>query len=188
MARKTRACVVCGYLVDGMDSQICTRCAALTGQSTTPYHEDAETMPSHVTSKETPKTSSKAPSNAQQYTRKILIVAEPNKQMRDLTIWLRDAGYDCAEAHDGPAALKEITRYKPNFMIVDVLLDGIMSLDFIKKIRKLEGDERFIPIIILSDHPEMELYFKPAQIVGYLRAPSQQKKVLDMIRSLDLKS
>jgi len=89
----------------------------------------------------------------------------------------------CGEAEEAAAALQAITTTRPDFLIVDISLNGPDGLDLLKSIRA-----RFpnLPVLILSMHDE-SIYAERALRAGaqgYIMKQEATEKVLVAVRQI----
>ncbi|MCX8129821.1 MAG: response regulator transcription factor [Clostridia bacterium] len=77
---------------------------------------------------------------------KILIVDDEISICDLLKITLKSEGYEVETSHDGLDALKRIQAFKPDLMILDLMLPGMNGFDICKKVTLEEP----IPIIMLT--------------------------------------
>src|SRR5271168_5053718 len=89
----------------------------------------------------------------------------------------------CGEAEEAATALQAITSTRPDFLIVDISLNGPDGLDLLKSIRL-----RFpnLPVLILSMHDE-SIYAERALRAGangYIMKQEATEKVLIAVRQI----
>ena len=77
---------------------------------------------------------------------RILVVDDEHKISEMVSDYLHAVDFEVATAADGRAALSEIERFKPNLVVLDVMMPGLDGLDVIRKIRT----ESHIPVILLT--------------------------------------
>lgn len=89
--------------------------------------------------------------------KRILIIEDDAHIAEGLRLNLSLKGHDAAIALDGPAGLREWKEWRPDLIVLDIMLPGIDGLSILRNIR-LE-DER-LPILILSAKSEPEYRVK----------------------------
>ncbi|WP_024870529.1 response regulator [Tolumonas lignilytica] len=77
---------------------------------------------------------------------KILVVDDDLKLTSLLATYLGSHGYDVAVAHDGSAMFSKLSSFKPDLIILDLMLPGDDGLVLCKKIRL----DSSVPIIMLT--------------------------------------
>jgi CheY-like chemotaxis protein len=79
-----------------------------------------------------------------------LLIAEDDPNSRwVLCALLKRLGYDCRVAADGREALALVDQYRPDIILMDLMMPGINGLE---AIRRLKADEktRHIPVLVLT--------------------------------------
>jgi two-component system, OmpR family, KDP operon response regulator KdpE len=82
---------------------------------------------------------------------RVLVVDDEPAIRRFLRTSLRAEGYDVVEAETGEAALAEIRRRAPDFVMLDLGLPGIDGLEVIRRVR---GEGSAAPIIVLTSRAD----------------------------------
>lgn len=77
---------------------------------------------------------------------KILIVDDDENIAQLISLYLTKECYDTKIVNDGEAALLEYKRYKPNLILLDIMLPGVDGYQVCREIRAREN----VPIIMLS--------------------------------------
>ncbi len=79
-------------------------------------------------------------------TQRILVVDDEHKISDMVSDYLHAVDFEVATAADGKKALSEIESFKPDLVVLDVMMPGLDGLDVIRKIRS----ESQIPVILLT--------------------------------------
>lgn len=82
---------------------------------------------------------------------KILIVDDDNNIAELVSLYLTKECFDTHIVNDGEEALKEFDRYKPNLILLDLMLPGIDGYQVCREIRAKAN----VPIIMLSAKGEI---------------------------------
>lgn len=89
---------------------------------------------------------------------KILLVDDSISLRRTLTMQLRDQGHEVVDATDAQSALLAFTSFKPDLVLLDVVMPGADGYYVARQIRLLEAGQ-WTPIIFLSAKDgEMDLW------------------------------
>jgi DNA-binding response OmpR family regulator len=94
--------------------------------------------------------------------------------------------FDVEVAHDGAAGFDAITTFKPNVVILDLMLPTITGLDLLKKIRAHE-DLKQLPVIVFSNtylSNMVQEAWKAGATKCLSKASCTPKQVIDVVRSL----
>ncbi|OPY19240.1 MAG: Transcriptional regulatory protein YycF [Syntrophus sp. PtaB.Bin075] len=115
---------------------------------------------------------------------KILIIDDSPDIRALLARFLRKAGYDIAEAHDGEDGLRQVKVWKPDLILLDIVMPGI---DGYQVCRSIKGDScsRDIPVIFLSARSEAADKIKGLAIGGadYITKPFDRGEVMARIEN-----
>lgn len=79
-------------------------------------------------------------------TEKILIVDDDKNICEVINMYLQSTGYETKMVYDGKVAVDAFKDYKPNLVILDVMLPNMNGIDILKWIRK----EGTVPVIMLT--------------------------------------
>ena len=82
---------------------------------------------------------------------RILVVDDEPNIVNLLRIGLRYEGFSVAIAEDGPSALREVVRFRPHLIILDLMLPGIDGMEIAARLR---GDPDLL-IIMLTARDEI---------------------------------
>ncbi len=82
---------------------------------------------------------------------KILIVDDDVNIAELISLYLTKECFDTVIVHDGEAAIKQFADYKPNLVLLDLMLPGIDGYEVCREIRKTSS----VPIIMLSAKGEI---------------------------------
>jgi PAS domain S-box-containing protein len=69
--------------------------------------------------------------------RRILVVDDQQDSTDSLALFLRLRGHDVRTAPDGPSALEEIERYRPDVVFLDLGLPGMSGYDVARRVRMM---------------------------------------------------
>ncbi|MBA2323653.1 MAG: response regulator transcription factor [Pseudonocardiales bacterium] len=112
---------------------------------------------------------------------RILVVDDDPALSEMLSIVLRGEGFDTAVVSDGPRALPAVRDFRPDVVLLDLMLPGMNGIDVCRAIRSESG----VPIVMLtakSDTVDVVLGlesgaddyvikpFKPKELVARIRA------------------
>jgi two-component system chemotaxis response regulator CheY len=77
---------------------------------------------------------------------KILLVDDSSLARRSVRQMLESAGYEVVEAEDGLVALERYFLEKPDLVLLDLVMRGMMGLDVLQKLRQMDPDVRAIVV------------------------------------------
>ena len=113
----------------------------------------------------------------------ILIVDDNHNNLEVLSETLTRAGFQVAVAIDGESAIEQIEYYKPELILLDVMMPGIDGYQTCQRI-KSNPDTFDIPIIFMTALSDTEHKVKGFAIgaVDYITKPFQREEVLARVR------
>jgi CheY-like chemotaxis protein len=130
---------------------------------------------------------------------KILLVDDEPSILRTLEIALQHHGHEVCTAHCPDAALERVAAWRPDLVILDVMMpSGTEGFQTVWRIRQLDDEAlRAIPIVMatgLHEHTEMRFYpdetdgtYTPGEflpIQGWLDKPVRPQDLLAKIKQL----
>ena len=115
---------------------------------------------------------------------KILVVDDLLENLRLLATLLMEAGYDVRRSPDGTLALRNVPRFQPDLILLDIMMP---DMDGYEVCRRLKADEqtRDIPVIFLS---ALDLTFDKVKAfevgaVDYIHKPFHPAEVMARVKS-----
>ena len=116
--------------------------------------------------------------------RKILVVDDDRLNLRILGGILRGEGYLLAEGDSGERALELYAQFRPNLVLLDVMMPGIDGFETCRQLKRLYGD-KCAPVIFITAKNESDDVVEGlgAGGVDYLPKPFKAKEVIARIRS-----
>ncbi len=86
---------------------------------------------------------------------RILIVDDDEKNRMLLSIKMEREGYEVEQAENGVEGLERITRFKPDLVLMDVMMPEMDGYEALRRIKSKE-ETRYIPVIMLTGRTEVE--------------------------------
>ncbi len=113
----------------------------------------------------------------------ILIVDDNHNNLEVLSETLTKAGFQVAVAIDGENALEQIQYYKPELILLDVMMPGIDGYQTCQRI-KTNPDTFDIPVIFMTALTDTEHKVRGFALgaVDYITKPFQREEVLARVR------
>ncbi len=117
--------------------------------------------------------------------KRVLIVDDEKAIRIGLSKCIGAAGYETKEASDGYEALSMIERYRPQLIVLDVMMKGMSGLELCSLIKK-DSEKKEIKIIILSAKGQLKEQEKgfEAGADSYITKPFDYKELLKTIKKL----
>ncbi len=114
-------------------------------------------------------------------TAKILVIDDEPSVLNLVTAYLKAEGYEYFTAADGPSGLKAARAFKPDLVVLDVMLPGMDGIELLTQLRR-ESDVYVILLTARSDETD--------KIVGlsvgaddYLTKPFSPRELVARIKS-----
>lgn len=86
-------------------------------------------------------------------TARILVVDDEPKIVRLIQTYLEREGYEVVTAFDGPSALKAARAFRPDLIILDIMLPGLDGLEVLTRLRQ-ESDVYVILLTAKAEEPD----------------------------------
>jgi DNA-binding response OmpR family regulator len=67
---------------------------------------------------------------------KILVIDDEPSIQNVVTAYLRAEGYEYNTADDGPSGLKAFRAFKPDLVVLDIMLPGMDGIEVLSQIRR----------------------------------------------------
>jgi len=80
-----------------------------------------------------------------------ILVVEDDLTVAEVVVdYLRHAGLDPRHAVDGPTALEIAAAWRPDLVVLDLMLPGISGLDVCRRLREDQDQQTPLPVIMLT--------------------------------------
>lgn len=113
--------------------------------------------------------------------RKQVLLVDDDRALRlALRTLLEEAGFEIAEAADGPAAIEAIERQSPDVMLLDVGLPGMNGLEVLARARGLAAPPRVV-VITADDTPDTLLRAIRGQALRYVTKPFAPATIVELV-------
>ena len=119
---------------------------------------------------------------------KILVIDDEQSIIDLVTAYLRQAGYEVYTAMDGPGGLKAARAYKPDLIVLDVMLPGIDGVELLARLRresevyvimltaKSEETDKIVGLSVGADD-YLTKPFSPRELVARVKAALRRMRV-----------
>ena len=114
--------------------------------------------------------------------KKILLVDDDLGISSIIKDMLEAADYKVEICDNGREAMKAILAYKPDLLLLDVMLPGLDGYTLATKISEGEGT-RDLPVIVISGLEPSEAMFRGfSQVAAFIHKPFNTEELLELIR------
>lgn len=114
----------------------------------------------------------------------ILIVDDNDMTRETLRVILRHDTYNVVgEAADGSAAVEMVRKFRPNIILLDVVMPKVSGLEALRAIKLVSND---VAILMVTANKDQTTVAEAVQagINGYIVKPFNAKKVLDTVQQV----
>lgn len=116
---------------------------------------------------------------------RILVVEDERDVAKVISINLKLEGMDVVEVHDGPSALENIERYKPDCVVLDIMLPKVSGWDILKFIKSNPATADIPVVMVTAKVGERDqLRGLGAGAVKYITKPFSPLALTDAIKSV----
>jgi two-component system OmpR family response regulator len=114
---------------------------------------------------------------------RLLVVDDEPNILELLSASLRFAGFDVATASNGNDALKVAETYRPDLVVLDVMMPGIDGFEVVRRMRK---EEQRVPVLFLTAKDAIEDKITGLTLGGddYITKPFSLEEVIARIRAV----
>ena len=111
---------------------------------------------------------------------KILIVDDDNNIAELIALYLTKECYDTCIVNDGEQALREFEHFRPDLILLDLMLPGISGEAVLEEIRKKEN----LPVIVLTakDSLDEKVEVLTSGAADYITKPFEIREVLARVQ------
>jgi two-component system nitrogen regulation response regulator NtrX len=112
---------------------------------------------------------------------KVLIVDDEENVCQSLREVLEDEGYQVEMAFSGEEALERIPEFRPDVVLLDVLMPGMDGLETLKRLKE---EWPSIAVVMISAHGTIEMALKAIELgaVDFIEKPPHLERLLARIR------
>jgi two-component system alkaline phosphatase synthesis response regulator PhoP/two-component system response regulator VicR len=117
--------------------------------------------------------------------RKILVVDDERHIVRLVQVNLEKAGYTVLTAYDGVEALEQVTKEKPDMIVLDVMMPRLDGFEVLKKLQA-DAATRDIPVIMLTAKAQDADIFRgwSSGVSSYLTKPFNPRELLTFVERI----
>lgn len=101
---------------------------------------------------------------------KILIVDDDMDVLTSMIILLRNNGYQVEGTLNGEETIVRTGRFRPDLIIMDVLLSDLNGKDICKKLKE-DNETKSIPVILISANEQLEKAIKDCGANSFINKP-----------------
>ena len=116
---------------------------------------------------------------------KVLVVEDTPSEMKLMTLYLKDNGYQVISADNAKDGLNLVDKEKPDVVITDVVMEGMNGFEFCRTLKK-NPDTSKIPVIACTsrDQDLDKLWGKKQGVDVYVTKPYSQDDIVNAVKSV----
>jgi two-component system, chemotaxis family, chemotaxis protein CheY len=113
---------------------------------------------------------------------KILIVDDSAMSRRILRRILETAGHNVIEAEDGMVAIEKYFLDKPDVVLLDLIMKGMLGMDVLHEIRRI--DEKARVVVATADIQNSTRVLSETEgAIGFVTKPFDEKQIIAAVDS-----
>lgn len=113
--------------------------------------------------------------------KKILVVDDDENILDAISLVLNDEGYQVETSFKGEETFDKINKFKPDLILLDILMSGSDGRDICKKIKKTDTMKN-IPVIMISAHPTARGSALKSGANDFLEKPFNTSDLISIIK------
>ncbi len=112
--------------------------------------------------------------------KKVLIIEDDTDVAKILALRFKSAGFEFSHVVDGVNAIKEAQHFKPDVIILDMMLPAGGGLGVLKNLR-MSTNTSLIPIIVYTgmDNEERKKEMEALGVEAYIQKPYDPQKIVE---------
>lgn len=116
---------------------------------------------------------------------KVLVVEDTPSEMKLMTLYLKDNGYQVISADNAKDGLNLVDKESPDVVITDVVMEGMNGFEFCRTLKK-NPDTAKIPVIACTsrDQDLDKLWGKKQGVDVYVTKPYSQDDIIKAVKSV----
>lgn len=115
--------------------------------------------------------------------KKVLIVDDSPTIVEITKAMLKEEGFEIDVASNGAEALEKVKQFKPDLMLLDIMMPDMDGYSVIKSLRREAGagSPDYTKVIVVTSKDKMRDLFELEGIEGYLVKPFFRTELMDRI-------
>jgi two-component system, chemotaxis family, response regulator PixH len=116
---------------------------------------------------------------------KILVVEDTPSEMKLMTLYLKDNGYQVISTDNAKDGLAMVDKEKPDLVITDVVMEGMNGFEFCRTLKKNPDTEK-IPVIACTSRSQDldKIWGKKQGVDVYVTKPYSQEDIINAVNSV----
>jgi two-component system, chemotaxis family, response regulator PixH len=116
---------------------------------------------------------------------KILVVEDTPSEMKLMTLYLKDNGYQVISTDNAKDGLAMVDKEKPDLVITDVVMEGMNGFEFCRTLKKNPETEKIPVIACTSRNQDLDkIWGKKQGVDVYITKPYSQEDIINAVKSV----
>lgn len=117
---------------------------------------------------------------------KILVVDDSVTVVTIIKDVLQKEGYEVEEAFNGVVALEKAETWKPNLILLDIIMPEMDGYAVLKQLRRKApaGDPGYIPVIIITTRDKMQGLVELEGVEGFIVKPFRRSELISKLQEV----
>lgn len=117
---------------------------------------------------------------------KILVVDDSVTVVTIIKDVLQKEGYEVEEAFDGVVALERAETWKPDLILLDIVMPEMDGYAVLKQLRRNApaGDPGYIPVIIITTRDKMQGLVELEGVEGFIVKPFRRSELISKLQEV----
>ncbi len=113
---------------------------------------------------------------------KILIVDDSGMSRRILRRILEGAGHNVIEAEDGMVAIEKYFLEKPDLVLLDLIMKGMLGMTVLQEIKRMDTDARVV-VATADIQNSTRILTETEGAIGFVTKPFDEKQIIAAVES-----
>ncbi|WP_193196563.1 response regulator [Nostoc sp. MG11] len=119
----------------------------------------------------------------------ILVVEDSLSELKLISYFLRDRGYNIIKATNAKEALEIVLEEKPNAIITDIIMPGMSGFELCRFLNRNPTNQKVLIIICSSKNQAIHhLWARKQGADAYITKPYNSEQLLSIIQSVEVQS
>ena len=115
--------------------------------------------------------------------KKVLVIDDDEDLLDAISMMLEDADYEVATSTKGEETYKKVASFKPDIIVLDVLMSGSDGRTICKNLKSDESTKQ-IPVLMISAHPSAKNSVIDVGADAFLAKPFNTRDMLSLVSSM----
>lgn len=113
-----------------------------------------------------------------------IMVVDDEEDLRNLVKMVMEReGFEVETAENGEDFLKKVTDFRPDFVILDVMMPGLKTKDILERLKTKDVDPKIMLLTVVRfSEEEIKKLSERGKIVDYLTKPFELPELIATVR------